>query len=182
MRRRSTWQDSERNGRHFGRKLEGCSPPALPSRDTISHVWSQLKIEAARQDTSVFETSSVMAVSAARALPDGVRWLSASARVGATRTGQIFAAALLDHYKHTLSEMQEVGYLAYVNRQFRPYVRAAVDQFSPKRRTVTERLIEKLSLIRSGKGQRPSDPPDLPTRGLTTPAGRRRRWMRDRRG
>ena len=134
------------------KEARGLQPPALPSRDTISHVWNQLKIEAARQNTSVFETSSVMAVSAARALPDGVRWLSASARVGATRTGQILAAALLDHYRHTLSEIREVGYLAYVNRQFRPYVRAAVDQFSPKRRTFTERVIEKLSFIRSAKG------------------------------
>ena len=127
-------------------EARGLRAPDLPSRDTISQVWRQLKIESARQDTSVFETSSVMAVSAARALPDGVRWLSASARVGATRTGQIFAAALLDHYKQTLSEIREVGYLAYVNRQFRPYVRAAVGQFSPKRRTVTERLIEKFPL------------------------------------
>ena len=142
-------------------EARGLQAPDLPSRDTISQVWRQLKIESARQDTSVFETSSVMAVSAARALPDGVRWLSASARVGATRTGQIFAAALLDHYKQTLSEIREVGYLAYVNRQFRPYVRAAVGQFSPKRRTITERLIEKFP--------------------ITALAGRWRRRVRNRR-
>ena len=125
-------------------EARGLQPPALPSKDTISDVWNQLKTEAARQNTSVFQTSSVMAVSAARALPDSLRWLSASARVGATRTGQILAAALLDHYRHTLSEIREVGYLSYANRQFRPYVRAAVHQFSPNRRTVTERVIEKL--------------------------------------
>ena len=124
-------------------EARGLPPASLPSRDTISNVWAQLKAESARQDRSVFETSSVMAVSAARALPGGVRWLSASARVGATRTGQIFAAALLDHYRQTLSEIQQVGYLAYAGRQFRPYVRAAVDQFSPKRRTLTQQLLEK---------------------------------------
>ena len=95
------------------RKLEACRPP------------------------------SMMAVAAARALPDGVRWLS-SARVGATRTGHIVAAALLDHYTQTLNEMRQLGYLAYARRQFRPYVRAAVNQFSPKRRTLTQRLLEKL--------------------------------------
>lgn len=140
-------------------EARGLQASSLPSRDTISHIWNQLKIESARQDTSVFETSSVMAISAARALPDGVRWLSASALVGATRTGQIFAAALIDHYRQTLTEIREVGYLAYVNLQFRPYVRAAVDQFSPKRRTVTERLIEKLPFRRSARRRRPSDPP-----------------------
>ena len=130
-------------------------PASLPSRDTITNMWAQLKAESARQDRSVFETSSLMAVSAARALPGGVRWLSASARVGATRTGQIVAAALLDHYKQTLSEIRQVGYLAYAGRQFRPYIRAAVGQFSPARRTVTQHLLERLHLIRSTRGERP---------------------------
>jgi hypothetical protein len=123
-------------------------PASLPSRETISAVWADLKAESARQERSIFETSSVMAVSAARALPGGVRWLSASARVGAARTGQVFAAALLDHYRETLSEIRDTGYLTYAARQFRPYLRAAAGQFSPKRHTLTQRLIEKLPMRR----------------------------------
>ena len=80
-----------------------------------------------------------MALGAARALPDGVRWLSASARVGATRAGQIFAGALLDHYRQTLAELQQVGYVAYARRQLGPYFRAAGAQFSPKRPTLTQK-------------------------------------------
>ena len=133
-------------------EARGLPPASLPSLDTIGNLWTQLKAESARQDRSIFETSSVMAISASQALPGGARWLSASARAGATRTGHIFAAALLDHYRQTLSEIQQVGYLAYAGRQFRPYVRAAVDQFSPKRRTLTQRLLEKLQLIRSARG------------------------------
>jgi hypothetical protein len=117
---------------------------SLPSWESISAVWTNLKAESARQDRSIFETSSVLAIAAARSVPSGVRWLSASARVGATRTGQLFAASLLDHYRETLTELQQVGYLTYASRQFRPYMRAAVDQFSPKRRTLTQRLLEKL--------------------------------------
>ena len=117
---------------------------SLPSWESISAVWTNLKAESARQDRSIFETSSLLAISAARSLPGGVRWLSASARVGATRTGQLFAASLLDHYRETLTEIQQVGYLTYAGRQFRPYIRAAADQFSPKRRTLTQRLLEKL--------------------------------------
>ena len=132
-------------------EARGLPRASLPSLDTISNLWTQLKAESARQDRSIFETSSVMAISASQALPGGARWLSASARAGAARTGHIFAAALLDHYRQTLSEIQQVGYLAYAGRQFRPYVRAAVDQFSPKRRTVTQRLLEKLQLIRSAR-------------------------------
>ena len=121
---------------------------SLPSANAITAVWSELKAESERQKRSIFETSSLMAVSAARALPGGVRWLSASARVGAARTGQVFADALLDHYRETLSEIRQVGYLAYAGRQFRPYVRAAVSQFSPKRRTLTQRVIETLAAKR----------------------------------
>jgi hypothetical protein len=117
---------------------------SLPSWESISGVWTNLKAESVRQDRSIFETSSLLAISAARSLPGGVRWLSALARVGATRTGQLFAASLLDHYRETLNEIQQVGYLTYAGRQFRPYVRAAADQFSPKRRTLTQRLLEKL--------------------------------------
>jgi hypothetical protein len=129
-------------------------PADLPSRDTIRSIWAQLKGESERQDRSVFETSSVMALSAARALPEGVRWMSASARVGATRTSQIFAAALLDHYRQTLSEIRQVGYAGYAQRQLRPYIQACVNQFSPERSTVTQRLLEKVRRVRSaGEGR-----------------------------
>ena len=126
-------------------RLPGAS---LPTWDSISTVWANLKAESARQERSIFETSSLMAISAAQAIPGGVRWLSASARVGATRTGQLFAAALLDHYRKTLSEIQQVGYVSYSGRLLRPYFRAAAGQFSPKRHTLTERLLEKLPMRR----------------------------------
>jgi hypothetical protein len=83
-----------------------------------------------------------------------VRWISASARVGATQTGRIFAAALLDHYRHTLSEIRQVGYVGYAGRQLRPYLRACVNQFSPERSTVTQRVIEKLRHMRSPRDKR----------------------------
>jgi hypothetical protein len=113
--------------REEARRLPAAS---MPSREAISRVWDGLKSESARQQRSVFETSSVLAVSAVRA--------------GIVRTGQVFAQALLEHYRQTLSEIQQVGYLTYVGQQLLPYVRAAVSQFSPKRQTLTERVIDKL--------------------------------------
>ena len=118
---------------------------SLPSRDAVVDVWTRLKAEAARQDRSIFETSSMMGLSAIRGVPDGLRWLSASAQVGALRTGQVVGGVLLDHYLQTLDHIREVGFTAYALRQFRPYVRAAVSQFSPSRRTFTERLLERFS-------------------------------------
>jgi len=130
---------------HAIRQEVGSIPAGnLPSSETVRDMWTHLTRESVRQNRSVFEMSSMLALSAVGRLPDSVRWLSASARLAATRTGEVFAATLLEHYRQTLSEIQQVGFLRYAIRQFRPYVRAAVGQFSPKRRTLTERLMRRL--------------------------------------
>ena len=134
---RAEWQALREDAR-------ALQPAGLPSRETLGGVWQQLKAEAARQERSVLETSSMLALSAARGLPERVRYLSASTRVGASRAGRILGAALLNHYTRTLTEIRQVGYATYAARQLRPYVRAAVAQFSPQRRTLTERLVERL--------------------------------------
>ncbi len=110
-------------------------PGAFPNRETVGEMWSQLKAEAARQQRSVFQTSSLVAVSAVRA--------------GVVRTGEMVGVAMLDHYSRTLAEMRQTGYATFAARQFRPYVRAAVDQFSPKRRTLTERMLDKFRHVQS---------------------------------
>jgi hypothetical protein len=119
------------------------APGSLPSRETLRDLWLELKSESARQNRSVFEVSSMLAVSAASALPDKLRWLSSSGRAAASRTGQVLAAALLDHYRQTLAEIRMVGFIRYTTRHLRPYVRAAFAQFSPRQRTLTQRLVEK---------------------------------------
>ena len=124
-------------------------PNHLPSTEAIGAVWDQLKQESDRQNRSIFETSSMLGMSAVRKVPGGLRWLSASARVGTVRTGEVVATLLLDHYRQTLNEIQHVGFVPYAVRQFRPYVRGAVDQFSPNRRTLTERLLAKVRRTRT---------------------------------
>ena len=154
-------------------EARGLQPAGLPSRDTISQLWARLTTESARQHTSIFETASVMAVSAARSLPGGVRWLSTSARVGATRGGQIFAEALLDHYRQTLDDMQRVGYGAYASQQLRPYLRAAARQFSPSRATLTDRVVAKLRRTRSTRN--PIDAADEPAHDVEGATPRQKR-------
>ena len=119
------------------------APASLPSRETVSSLWAQLQVEAARQERSIFETSSMMAVSTIKTLPESARWLSASAVVGASKTGQIVATALLDHYRTTLDDIRQIGFATFAARQVGPYVRAAVNQFTPDRVTLTERFLER---------------------------------------
>jgi hypothetical protein len=123
--------------------LSRIPPKNFPSRDDIRGVWSAMQTEARRQNRSVFELSSVMAMSAIADLPQKARWLSASARVAMGRTGTVLAGVLLDHYRSTLKEIRETGYLRYAVRQFRPYLYAAATQFSPRRRSLTERMLRK---------------------------------------
>jgi hypothetical protein len=119
-------------------------PAALPSAEAVTALWKRLKDEAASQHASVFETSSVLAMSAVRALPGGARWLTASTRAGAARAGQLAVAVLLEHYRETLTDMREIGYATYAARQLRPYFNAAVRQFSPAHRTITDRVLDRL--------------------------------------
>jgi hypothetical protein len=119
------------------------APGGLPSAAALADVWTQLKTEAAHQNRSVYEVSSTLALSAIGTIPERLRWLSASARLAAGRTGQVFGTALLDHYRETLHTIRNVGYARYAIRQCRPYVRAARLQFSPGRRTVTQMLLDR---------------------------------------
>ena len=69
----------------------------------------------------MFEMSSMLAVSAASKLPDGVRWLSASAKSAASRTGHVFGAALLEAISSkTLADIREIGFIRFTGRQMRP--------------------------------------------------------------
>jgi hypothetical protein len=124
-------------------EARGLAPERLPTGESLIGLWAELKSESARQNTSIFATSSMLALSAVRALPQGARWLGASAVAGAARTGQVLAASLLEQYRATLREVQDVGYTAYATRQLRPYVRAAASQFRPQKSTLTERLLDR---------------------------------------
>jgi hypothetical protein len=116
----------------------------LPSREALGQVWTALKTEAARQNRSVFETSSLLALSAVQKLPEKVQWFSEAAGVGATRTGQLLATMLVTHYRETLGEMRRVGHVQFGKTQLGPYYRAAVGQYSPHHRTLTQQLIDRV--------------------------------------
>ena len=125
-------------------------PPSLPSPDLVRGQWEDLKQEAAEQQRSVFELSSLMAISTVRAVPENLMWLSRCAGTATRRTGQVFAKGLLDHYRTTLQEIRETGYLNYWTQEFRPYLRAAAQQFSASHRSLTERLLQRASRKRTG--------------------------------
>lgn len=135
---RQEWED-------IRRELATVPPRRLPSAELVRGTWDELKKEAAAQNRSVFEMSSLVALAGVAKLPENLRWLGRCARVAARRTGQVFAAGLLEHYSETLKEIRQTGYLPYCAREFRPYLRAAAEQFSPRHLSATQRLLNQAS-------------------------------------
>ena len=120
--------------RKLSAEVRRLPAPKLPTRRAVTGLWSDLRMEADRQQRSVFAVSSLLAVSAVGELPERARILSRSAAVALTRSGAVLSGALLDHYRESLREMRRVGFVGYGVRQLAPYTRAALAAFSPRAR------------------------------------------------
>jgi hypothetical protein len=125
----------------FRKSASKIPPRNLPSPQLIRDYWEELKQTAALQNRSVFELSSVMAIAAVSHAPESLLRLARAANRAVWRTGQMFAGSWLQHYSQALREISERGYTAYWTEEFRPYLRAAADQFSPKHRSLTGRWL-----------------------------------------
>jgi hypothetical protein len=132
---RVEWAELRREASRFPK-------PAIPV-DRLYSQWRELKLEAAAQGRSVLQLSSVMALAAVRKLPENARWLSRVVHVSGQRAGEVLAYGLLDHYRKSLAEIRNIGYIRYWLREFRPYLKGAVRQFSTKRISATERLLNR---------------------------------------
>src|SRR2546430_6837983 len=121
--------------------LARIPPRQMPGTRALRDLWKEIEQEAGRQKRSVFQVSSLMAVSAMKSVPAKARWLSASARSAARKAGRAVGSTLLEDYRTSLKQIRETGYVRYAVDQFRPYLSAALSQFSPRRQSLTERLI-----------------------------------------
>ena len=124
-------------------ELKGIPTSSLPTPQALRQTWSEIKSAAAAQNRTVFEVSSLLALSAMNNLPQNSRFLSRSVKLAVKKTGQVVAGALIEDYRRTLGKIRETGYVRYAIRQFRPYLYAAALQFSPKRRSLTERIFRR---------------------------------------
>jgi hypothetical protein len=114
---------------------------SLPAIASLEKQWREFREEAARQRRPVFQLSSLAALSAIRRLPDNVRWLSRAARVTTRRAGALLFENLLNHYWLTLAEIHQIGFWNFWLREFQPYLRGALNQFSADRISLTERVL-----------------------------------------
>jgi hypothetical protein len=107
----------------------------LPAIEQVSESWRKLQEQSAAQNRSVFEVSTLLALSAISRLPKAAHLL-------ADKTGGRLARGLLSHYSQAIREIAERGFVAHWQAEFRPYLRAAAQQFSPVKKSSTERLLD----------------------------------------
>jgi len=127
----------------FREAVAKIPPRNLPSAGFLREHWDELKAEAAAQNRPVFELSSVMAVSALARVPVTLLRLARAANRAAWRSGQTLGSSVLLHYSQVLADIHERGYAAYWAEEFRPYLRAAAEQFSPRHGSLTGRWLKK---------------------------------------
>jgi len=65
----------------------------------------------------------------------------------------VLGQGLLEHYRSTIAEIRETGYLRYWIREFKPYVDGALQQFSPKQTSTTDRFLNWRRTRRHRSGQ-----------------------------
>src|SRR6202158_3012096 len=126
----------------FRENVGKIPPQHLPSAELVRGHWEELKAEAAAQHKPVFALSSLMALSAISRTPDTLLRLARAANKAVWRTGQLFGGPWLAHYSEALRNIRERGYAAYWADEFRPYLRAAADQFLHAHRSWTDRLMK----------------------------------------
>src|SRR5581483_9994350 len=118
--------------RESAAKIPPCN---LPSPQLLRERWDELKREAAIQQRSVFQLSSIMAVVAISRAPYTLLRLARAANRAVWRTGLRLGGSVLDHYGQAIADIRQRGFAAYWAGEFRPYLRAAAGQFSPTHRS-----------------------------------------------
>jgi hypothetical protein len=96
-----------------------------PDPQAVAAQWQQLQATAAKADRSIFEVSTAVALSTLRSAKQHV------------------ADPILTHYQETLAEMEKVGFPQFLHRELQPYLSAALNNFSPDRRSTTEAFLIK---------------------------------------
>ena len=128
--------------REWAEVQESMRNVPAPNLGAVRQQWSVLSRCAEEQGRSVFAVSTLMALSSLARLPENVLWLSRCAQQAARHTGKLLADGILEHYARTLDDIRTTGFLEFWTREYKPYLKGAAAQFSPRRRTLTEKLLD----------------------------------------
>jgi hypothetical protein len=110
----------------------------LPDARGLEEIFSELRLAARREDRSVMEISSVVALGAVRA---------------GMRLGNVH---IFDYYRGALRTIADEGLVSFLYRTSTPYLARARTHFDPGSSTLSERLLQRWSDRRSSGTRRTS--------------------------
>ena len=120
---RTSWQELQRQASD------------LPDAAGLEKIFAELQLAARREDRSILEISSVVAL-------------------GAVRTGvKLGNVHIFDYYRRALRTIVEEGMLSFLRRTSTPYLTRAGSHFDPRSGTYTERLLRRWADRRSPVGR-----------------------------
>jgi hypothetical protein len=121
---RTSWQELRRQAED------------LPDAAGLEKIFAELQLAARREDRSMLEISSVVALGAVHA---GVR------------LGNVH---IFDYYRRALRTIVEEGLLSFLRRTSTPYLTRAGSHFDPRSSTYSERLLRRWANRRSPVGRK----------------------------
>ncbi|HEX2741845.1 MAG TPA: hypothetical protein VHM69_15485 [Rubrobacter sp.] len=125
---RTSWQELQRQAAD------------LPDADSLEKIFADLQLAARREDRSILEISSMVAL-------------------GAVRTGiSLGNVHIFDYYRRALRTIVEEGLLSFLRRTSTPYVTRAGSHFDPQSSTYSERLLRRWADRRSPMGRQTAPP------------------------
>ena len=120
---RTSWQELQRQAAD------------LPDADSLEKIFAELQLAARREDRSILEISSMVAL-------------------GAVRTGITLGNVhIFDYYRRALRTIVEEGLLSFLRRTSTPYLTRASSHFDPQSSTYSERLLRRWADRRSPMGR-----------------------------
>ncbi|GMV98562.1 MAG: hypothetical protein AMXMBFR83_29110 [Phycisphaerae bacterium] len=126
------------------RKMFANVTNLLPRFETI---WERMESLAGRENVSLERLGGILTVDVAEWGKKGFGAVLAVGQTGAELLGE----KVLASYDRTLDAVAEQGLAGYLAGHLKPFVQAAVDHFSPGRKTWTE------SILRTGPGDKPQE-------------------------
>jgi hypothetical protein len=108
----------------------------LPDAAGLEKIFAELQLAARREDRSILEISSMVALGAVRA---GV---------------ELGNVHIFDYYRRALRTIVEEGLLSFLERTSTPYLTRAGSHFDPGSSTYTERMLRSRSARRSSVGRK----------------------------
>ena len=112
-------------------------PTQILPQAEVERMWDDMQAIASKEEVSVFEVSSAMALHSL----DSVASVGRGALSSTRAAGRLFDRHVIDHYRTALTDIEQKGYYATLAETSQPYINAVWTNFSTDKTTITEDLL-----------------------------------------